>query len=460
MARAEQTQMSPEEWRASTSLSGVYALRMLGMFLVLPVLSIYAASLPGAQNNAALAGFAAGMYGLTQALLQLPLGMASDRFGRKKTIYFGLILFAAGSSTAAAADSWAMLTLGRALQGAGAVSAAVTALLADLTREEVRTRAMAMIGLSIGIVFSASLVLWPMLTGFVGVKGLFVLTGTLTLASILVVALFTPEPQVSKRHEDMQAQPGRLAEVFKNRRLMSLNFGIFALHCGMMAIFASLPFVMENLGLDKTGHWKVYFPATLLGLILMIPAIIVGETRGRLKQVFVIGIALTAAAALLLMFSLDSLWLITACLIVYFIGFNILEASQPSMVSKIAPADLKGTAMGVYNTLQSVGLMSGFWLGGWLYQHHGMHAVLAFVAALTLVWLAFAAASPAPRPVKNVALRTGKTWLGRQEALRYALGGVAGIEQISFSGDGQTVYIKALQKGFDEAAAKTIVSGE
>ena len=160
------------------------------------------------------------------------------------------------------------------------------------------------------------------------------------------------------------------------------------------------------------------------------------------------------------MFSLDSLWLITACLIVYFIGFNILEASQPSMVSKIAPADLKGTAMGVYNTLQSVGLMSGFWLGGWLYQHHGMHAVLAFVAALTLVWLAFAAASPAPRPVKNVALRTGKTWLGRPEALRYALGGVAGIEQISFSGDGQTVYIKALQKGFDEAAAKTIVSGE
>ncbi|MGF6146934.1 Inner membrane transport protein yajR [Kingella potus] len=460
MARAEQTQMSPEEWRASTSLSGVYALRMLGMFLVLPVLSLYAAGLPGAQHNAALAGFAAGIYGLTQALMQLPLGMASDRFGRKKTIYFGLILFAAGSFTAAAADTWAMLALGRALQGAGAVSAAVTALLADLTRDEVRTRSMAMIGLSIGITFSASLVLSPMLTGLIGVKGLFLLTGILTLASILVVAFLTPDPQVSKLHEDAQAQPSRLAEVFANRRLMTLNFGIFALHCGMMAIFASLPFVMENIGLDKTGHWKVYFPATLTGLILMIPAIIVGETRGRLKQVFVAGIALTAAAVLLLLFSLESLWLITACLTVYFVGFNILEASQPSMVSKIAPADLKGTAMGVYNTLQSVGLMSGFWIGGWLYQHYGMYAVLAFVAALTLVWLAAAAASPAPKPVKNIALRIGKTWLGRQEALRYALGGVAGIEQISFSGDGETVYIKALQKGFDEAAAKTIISGE
>ena len=460
MARANQTQMFPDEWRASTSLAGVYALRMLGMFLVLPVLSLYAAGLPGAEGNAALAGFAAGMYGLTQALMQLPLGIASDRFGRKKTIYFGLILFAAGSFTAAAADTWLMLVVGRALQGAGAVSAAVTALLADLTREEVRTRSMAMIGLSIGITFSASLVLSPMLTGVIGVKGLFLLTGVLTLASILVVAFWTPDPQVSKLHEDAQAQPSRLREVFADRRLMSLNFGIFALHCGMMALFASLPFVMEGLGLDKTGHWKVYFPATLLGLILMIPAIIVGETRGRLKQVFVIGIVLTAAAVAALMLSLHSLWLIGACLIVYFVGFNILEASQPSMVSKIAPADLKGTAMGVYNTLQSVGLMSGFWLGGWLFQHHGMYAVLSFVVALTLVWLASAAASPAPKPVKTVALHIGSAWTGRQQQLSAALGTLSGVEQISFSSDGETVYIKAMQKGFDEAAAKTIISGE
>ena len=459
MARSNQTQMTPEEWRASTSLSGVYALRMLGMFLVLPVLALYADGLPGADNNKTLVGLAVGMYGLTQALMQLPLGIASDRFGRKKTIYFGLLLFAAGSFLAASTDSLEMLVIGRALQGAGAVSAAVTALLADLTRDEVRTRSMAMIGLSIGITFSASLILSPMLTSVIGVKGLFIMTGLLTLASMAVVAFWTPAPAVSKLHEDAQAQPSRFGEVFADRRLMSLNFGIFALHCGMMALFTTLPFIMVDLGLDKTVHWKIYFPATLLGLILMVPAIIVGETRNRLKQVFISGIVLTLIALAALMLSLHSLWLIAACLIVYFIGFNILEASQPSMVSKIAPADLKGTAMGVYNTLQSIGLLCGGLAGGMLYQNYGMYAVLSFTLVLTAAWLVSAILSPAPKPVKNIAFKIGTSWHGRQEALHFALGKVAGVEHISFSSDGETVYIKALQKGFDEAAAKNIISG-
>lgn len=459
MARENQTQMFPDEWRASTSLAGVYALRMLGMFLVLPVLALYASGLQGAGGNKMLVGLAAGMYGLTQALLQLPLGIASDRFGRKKTIYFGLAVFAAGSFMAAAATTLEMLVVARAVQGAGAVSAAVTALLADLTREEVRTRSMAMIGLSIGMTFSVSLVLSPMLGGVIGVDGLFALTGALTVASIAVVALITPDPVVSKLHEDTQAQPARMGEVFKNRQLMSLNFGIFVLHFGMMALFTSLPFVLEHLGLPKEVHWKIYFPATLLGLMLMVPAIIVGETRNKLKQVFVSGIVLVLAAVAALFVSSGSLWLIAFCLIVYFIGFNILEASQPSMVSKIAPSNLKGTAMGVYNTLQSVGLFCGGAAGGYLLEYHGIDAVLAMVAALTALWLVSAVLSPAPKPVKNIAMRVGKTWHGRQEALHFALGKVAGVEQVSFSGDGETVYIKALQKGFDEAGAKNIISG-
>ena len=255
MARDNRIQMFPHEWRASTTLSGVYALRMLGMFLVLPVLALYAASLPGAENNKALIGLAMGIYGLTQALLQLPMGMASDKFGRKKVIYIGLIIFAAGSFMAAVADSLPMLVVARALQGAGAVSAAVTALLADLTRDEVRTRAMAMIGLSIGLTFSVSLVLAPMMAAWVGVQGLFALTGVLTVISIGVVAWMTPNPKQSRVHDDAQAQPGRVAEVLKNRQLLSLDFGIFALHAAQMALFTTLPFAMEALGLLIPQLW-------------------------------------------------------------------------------------------------------------------------------------------------------------------------------------------------------------
>lgn len=459
MARNQRIQMLAHEWRASTTLSSVYALRMLGMFLVLPVLALYAASLPGAENNKALVGLAMGVYGLTQALLQLPLGMASDKFGRKKVIYIGLIVFAAGSFMAAAADTLPMLVAARALQGAGAVSAAVTALLADLTRDEVRTRAMAMIGLSIGLTFSVSLVAAPAMAKVIGVPGLFTLTGVLTLISMAVVAWFTPNPAVSKLHEDAQAQPSRMGEVLKNRQLLNLDFGIFALHAAQMALFTALPFALQDLGLDKTLHWKVYLPATVTGLLAMVPLIIVGETRNKLKQVFVLGIACIVAAQTALWFGMDSVWLIGAYLVVYFIGFNVLEASLPSLVSKIAPSDLKGTAMGVYNTMQSLGLFVGGAFGGWLFQHYGFNGVFAFCSLLMLVWLVLAVCAPPPRPVKNISLSVGSAWAGRTEALQAELAALAGVEGVAFSADQQTVFIKALQKGFDQEAAAKIISG-
>ncbi|MDO4697003.1 MAG: MFS transporter [Neisseria sp.] len=461
MARTKrnQSQMLPQEWRASITLASVYALRMLGMFLVLPVFALYATSLPGAENNKALAGLAMGIYGLTQALLQLPLGMVSDKLGRKKVIYAGLAVFAAGSFLAAWAQSLEMLAAARALQGAGAVSAVVTALLADLTRDEVRTRSMAMIGLSIGLTFSVSLVLSPMLDAWIGVPGLFVLTAVLTLLSIAVVAWLTPNPGQSKLHEDTQVQTAQFGEVFKNRRLMSLNFGIFVLHCGMMSLFVSLPFALTAIGLEKAAHWKVYLPATLAGLVLMVPAIIIGETRNKLKNVFVGGIVAVLAAIGVLAAGYEVLWMIAVGLIVYFVGFNIIEASMPSMVSKIAPATLKGTAMGVYNTLQSIGLFVGGVVGGRLLQNFGFGAVFGFVAVLTVVWLVIALKTPAPKPVKTVAWGVGKTWQGRREQLHSALTQLAGVEQVVFSADGETVFVKALQKGFDEAAAAKIISG-
>lgn len=451
--------MFPHEWRASTTLSGVYALRMLGMFLVLPVLAMYAASLPGAEDNKTLVGLAMGIYGLTQALLQLPLGIASDKFGRKKTIYAGLVVFAAGSFLAAAADTLPLLVAARAIQGAGAVSAAVTALLADLTRDGVRTRAMAMIGLSIGLTFSISLVVAPMIADVVGVRGLFLLTGILTVASIGVVAFMTPDPEFSKLHEDTQAQPARIGEVLKNRQLLNLDFGIFALHAAQMALFTALPFAMTQLGLEKIQHWKVYLPSTVAGLVVMVPLIIIGETRNRLKQVFILGIVCIAAAQIGLLSGMHSIWLITVYLIVYFIGFNVLEASLPSMVSKIAPSDLKGTAMGVYNTMQSVGLFAGGAAGGLLFQKYGFVGVFAFCSTLMLLWLVLAVLSPAPKPVKNLSYPVGSVWQGNQEGLYRALSGLEGVEDISFSFDRQTVYIKVLQKGFDQAAAEDIIIG-
>ena len=451
--------MFPHEWRASTTLSGVYALRMLGMFLVLPVLAMYAASLPGAEDNKTLVGLAMGIYGLTQALLQLPLGIASDKFGRKKTIYAGLVVFAAGSFLAAAADTLPLLVAARAIQGAGAVSAAVTALLADLTRDGVRTRAMAMIGLSIGLTFSVSLVVAPMIADVVGVRGLFLLTGILTVASIGVVAFMTPDPEFSKLHEDTQAQPARIGEVLKNRQLLNLDFGIFALHAAQMALFTALPFAMTQLGLEKIQHWKVYLPSTVAGLVVMVPLIIIGETRNMLKQVFILGIVCIAAAQIGLLSGMHSVWLITVYLIVYFIGFNVLEASLPSMVSKIAPSDLKGTAMGVYNTMQSVGLFAGGAAGGLLFQKYGFVGVFTFCSTLMLLWLVLAVLSPAPKPVKNLSYPVGSVWQGNQEGLYRALSELEGVEDISFSFDRQTVYIKVLQKGFDQAAAEDIITG-
>ena len=451
--------MFPHEWRASTTLSGVYALRMLGMFLVLPVLAMYAASLPGTEDNKTLVGLAMGIYGLTQALLQLPLGIASDKFGRKKTIYAGLVVFAAGSFLAAAADTLPLLVAARAIQGAGAVSAAVTALLADLTRDGVRTRAMAMIGLSIGLTFSISLVVAPMIADVVGVRGLFLLTGILTVASIGVVAFMTPDPEFSKLHEDTQAQPARIGEVLKNRQLLNLDFGIFALHAAQMALFTALPFAMTQLGLEKIQHWKVYLPSTITGLVVMVPLIIVGETRNKLKQVFVLGIVCIAAAQLGLLSGMRSVGLITAYLVVYFIGFNVLEASLPSMVSKIAPSDLKGTAMGVYNTMQSLGLFAGGAAGGLLFQKYGFAGVFAFCSILMLLWLVIAVLSPAPKPVKNLSYPVGGVWQGNQDGLQCALLQLEGVEDIGFSFDRQTVYLKVLQKGFDQAAAEKIITG-
>lgn len=379
--------MTPTERRASVSLASIFALRMLGLFVVLPVFALEARAYPGGSDPALL-GLAMGMYGLTQALLQLPLGMASDRFGRKRVMVLGLLVFALGSVWAALATDVMGLLWGRGLQGAGAVSAAVSALLADLTRDEVRTKAMAGVGASIGLMFALSLVAAPLLTPWLGLPGLFALTAVLALVGVAVTlwgvppepARTAPRPQVSWWRAVLQ--------VLAHAGLWRLHLGVFVLHAVQLAMWSAVPALLEQAGLARSQHWHAYLPAVLAAFVLM-GGVLSLERRGHLKPVFLSAIGLMACVQVgLLVVSSGtvSVLTLTALLFGFFCGFNVLEATQPSLVSKLAPAALRGTAMGVYNTLQSLGLFVGGWMGGVLIKAWGSQWLFVCCAAALCVW--------------------------------------------------------------------------
>ena len=452
--------MTPRELRASLSLASIYALRMLGMFLILPIFAIYAETLPGGASHLMI-GLALGAYGLTQAIFQLPFGMASDRYGRKRVIYLGLLLFAIGSVVAAMAHDIVWVMIGRSIQGAGAVSAAVTALVADLTSEEHRTKAMAMIGGTIGVTFAFSLVAGPALNQWIGVPGIFAMTGVLALLAIVVVKFVVPDPRVSRFHSDAEATPAKLGGVLANKELLRLNFGIFALHAAQMAMFVVVPFALKKSGnLDENHHWQVYLPIMLTAFALMVPAIIYGEKKAQLKRVFVSSIALMLGAQLLFAFSIQNFWGIVASLMAYFIAFNVLEASLPSIISKIAPAASKGTAIGVYNTSQSLGVFVGGAVGGWLSHAYGYASVFVFCSVLMAMWLLFALNMKAPPAVKSrmfhldeITAEQGAKLAGRLKALR----GVR--EAVVLSEEGVALLKVDLRDWDEQAALKLIEKG-
>lgn len=385
-SQTDSTAMLPTERRAALSLASIFAMRMLGLFLVLPVFALEAGKYPGG-DDAALVGLAMGIYGLTQGVLQIPFGMASDRFGRKKVILIGLVIFAAGSFLAAAATTLPMLIAGRSLQGAGAISAAVTALLADMTRDAVRTKAMALVGASIGLMFALSLVLAPWLAGQIGLSGLFALTGVLVIGCMAVVVWGTPpEPALT-------SLPGSrlngLREVLTHADLLRLDLGAFILHAVQLAMWVAIPVMLVQAGLDKAAHWQVYLPAVSLSFALM-GGLFWLERRGQLKLAFLSSVALIALVQLALWWSLKqsaSIWLLGALLFVFFVGFNVLEASQPSLASRVAPAHARGAALGVYNTVQSLGFFVGGFGGGWLAKNYGFDALFVGCFALMAIWL-------------------------------------------------------------------------
>ncbi len=386
--------MTPLELRASLSLASLYAFRMLGLFLILPVFAVHAHTLPGG-NEPLLVGLVLGIYSLTQGLLQLPFGMASDRLGRKPVIIFGLVLFAFGSLVAAQATDLTWTIIGRALQGTGAISAAVTACIADLTRDSQRTKAMGLVGASIGLTFAVSLVVAPLLYAWVGMAGLFHVTGALALVGILIVLFAVPpleRPPGAVGPDGSRLVRTRFREVALDPELVRLNVGIFSLHLVQMAMFVVLPaWLVERAQLPLADHWKVYLPVVAASFVLMVPPIAWGERSGRLRLVTLVSIALILAAQLGYAAQPVGILPFAVLLLVFFGAFNVLEATVPSMVSRLAPPDVKGTALGLYNTVQALGLFAGGALGGWVSSRFGGVAVFVLCGGVMAVWLAVAA---------------------------------------------------------------------
>ncbi len=448
--------MTATERRASIGLASIYGLRMLGLFIILPIFALYASKLPGGSSHL-LMGIALGAYGLTQAILQIPAGWMSDRYGRKPIIYIGLVLFALGSFVAASAGNIYLVILGRAIQGAGAINAAVMALTADLTREEHRTKAMAMIGMTIGVTFSASLILSPMLNGMLGVPGIFALTGVLALFALLIVRFVIPNPEITHFHSDTEASGSKFAEVLKNRDLLRLDFGIFSLHAILMSVFMQVPFVLERNGLAVSQHWKIYLPVMLIAFALMVPPIIIAESRGKMKQVFVGAVALAACGQLVLMFGQHSLWGVAAALLVFFAAFNVLEATLPSMISKVAPLSAKGTAMGVYSSVQFLGAFFGASVGGALMQFVGGNSVFIFAILWLLLWVAVAAGMKPLALVRTRLYHLGKVSAAEGAKLQQTLSQLQGVREALVVVAEGMVCLKVDMKGFDEEAVDRLL---
>ena len=377
--------LNPRERRATLGLAAIYGSRMLGLFLILPVFALYAEHLPSATPI--LTGIAIGIYGLTQALLQIPFGLISDRIGRKPVIVAGLLLFALGSVVAATADDIWMIIAGRAIQGSGAIAAAVMALLADLTRDSQRTKAMALVGVTIGMSFTLALILGPLFNAWIGVPGLFWLTAALAAVAIFILLMVIPTPDRSSVHSEAEPVPGMFSKVLRDPQLLRLDLGIFCLHLVLTALFLAVPLELVGAGLPEARHAWLYLPVMVLGMGLMVPFVIKAEKGGRMKEVFLGAIGLLGLAQLGLYAMEGSLWGLAAALLAFFTAFNLLEATLPSLVSKLAPGQIRGTAMGVYSTSQFSGAFFGGLSGGWVHQHYGTTAVFVTSALITLIWL-------------------------------------------------------------------------
>lgn len=433
--------MTALEKRSISGLSGIFALRMLGLFMILPVFSLTANQYSGATPI--LIGIAIGAYGLTQALLQIPFGMLSDRIGRKRVITIGLLLFAVGSIVAATADSIYMVIVGRLLQGSGAIAAAIMALTADLTRDEHRTKAMASIGISIGLSFSIALASGAALEHWIGLSGIFWATAALSLVGIIVLHLWVPTPKRIVNHRDLEPVPQQFMNVFQNADIMRMVFSIMLLHSLLTISFFALPIALyEHAGLAKSQHALAYLPILILAFISMVPFIIIAEKYRKMKPVFIGAIITLGIAELGWSVLSTSLAGMLFCLWLFFTAFNILEASLPSLMSKLSPLANKGTAMGVYSSAQFIGAFIGGASGGLIYSKLGLSGVFVAAAILTFIWVLVILPMRSPRHLSTRILHIDDVSDSNLAKTTEKLNNIKGVVETVIVAEEQVIYVK------------------
>ncbi len=457
--RGHSKPMNAFEKRAVFSLAGIFGLRIFGLFLILPVFALYATGLE--HTTPFLIGLTLGAYGLTQALLQIPFGILSDRWHRKKAIVLGLLIFAAGSLIAGLSDSIYGVLLGRLVQGAGAISAAVIALMADLTREDQRTKAMAIIGVGIGFVFMASMILGPIFEQWVGVNGIFLFTAVAAILAIPVLLMITPDPQRVSQLEGQQTIKDQLIQVLQNPQLLKLDFGIFVLHCVLTAMFVVIPFTLIELGgLEKTQHWKVYGSVMVLGVIGMVPFLLISHQREKVQASMRSAVFILCAALLVLAININtSWWGVLIGLAIFFVGFNTMEAMLPSLISRIAPISSKGTATGVYSSAQFFGVFVGGALSGGLSGSYGYQAVMIFCFSLLLIWfLVSLFTKPFILHERHLIKMGSDDPVLLRERLEL-LGNIQGVKEVVLLEDEPLAYIKTDPDDFDPRHVQA-VTGE
>ena len=448
--------MTSVEKRATWSLASVYALRMLGLFMILPVLPLFSEQLEG--STPALMGLAMGIYGLPQVLLQIPFGLLSDKFGRKRVILVGLTMFFIGSVIAALSTSIYGVLVGRAFQGAGAVSAVVMALVADLTQEVHRTKAMAMIGASIGLSFGIGIVSGPIVARFGGIQTVFAVTAVLTLLAMLSVMFVVPNPKKSKLHRDAEFVPEQAMSALKSPDLLRLDYGIFVQHLVLMAIFVVIPSLLREAGLQAGNEWQVYLPIFATSMAVMIPFVILAEKKRKMKAVFLGAVATLAVSEWALALFHSDLWNLVIWLWLFFCGFNLLEATLPSLVSKTAPADLKGTAMGAYSSCQFLGLFFGGVIGGWFNGQFGVAAVFWFCGFAAFSWFLVALFMKPPRYLANLLISLEEMNDAAQDALVTELLKITGVVEVTVHHEEAVAYLKVDSQLLDKDSLQTLLN--
>ncbi len=446
--------MTPLERRATWGLGTVFSLRMLGMFMVLPVLTTYGMALQGASET--LIGLAIGIYGLAQAIFQIPFGLLSDRIGRKPLIIGGLLLFVLGSIIAATTSSIWGIILGRALQGSGAIAAAVMALLSDLTREQNRTKAMAFIGISFGVTFAIAMVIGPIVTHMLGLHALFWMIALLATLGILITLLVVPSSTDHVLNRESGMVKGSFKKVLGNSRLLKLNFGILCLHILLMSSFVALPGQFENAGFPASQHWKVYLVTMLISFVAVMPLIIIAEVKRKMKLVFVTCVALLVIAEIILWGAGNHFWTLVLGVQVFFFAFNLMEAILPSLISKESPAGYKGTAMGIYSTSQFIGVAIGGSLGGWIFGHIDAQTVFLAGTLLAVVWLMVSLTMKEPPYVSSLRLVSGD--LHHADGLEQRLAALTGVSSVMMVPSEKSIYIKIDSKVTNREALEAIVA--